>query len=52
MKEILDFLRRLSCNNERNWFLEHKDEYKRSKERFDAFALELLAAIRKFDSSI
>ena len=50
MKEILDFLRELSCNNNRDWFLEHKDEYKKAKERFDAFALELLAAIRKFDT--
>ena len=31
MKEILDFLRELSCNNNRDWFLEHKDEYKKAK---------------------
>ena len=29
MKEILDFLRRLSCNNERGWFMEHKQEYQK-----------------------
>ena len=52
MKEILAFLRELSCHNDRNWFLEHKDDYKRAKERFDAFALELLAQIRKFDPAI
>ena len=52
MKEILNFLKELSCNNEREWFMEHKDEYKRIKERFDAFALDLLSQIRKFDSAI
>ena len=52
MKEILAFLRELSTNNEREWFMAHKDEYKQAKERFDAFALELLADIRKFDPAI
>ena len=52
MKEILAFLKELSRNNDRNWFIAHKDEYKKAKERFDAFALELLAEIRKFDSAI
>ena len=52
MREILAFLRELSVNNKREWFLAHKDEYKRAKERFDAFALELLAQIRKFDPAI
>lgn len=52
MKEILKFLKELSANNEREWFMAHKDEYKRAKERFDAFALELLGQIRKFDPAI
>lgn len=52
MEQVLEFLRNLSCNNNRDWFLEHKDEYKRAKTEFDAFVLELLAEIRRFDSSI
>lgn len=52
MEKVLTFLRSLSCNNNREWFQEHKQEYLQAKQEFDAFALELLAEIRKFDTSI
>lgn len=52
MEQVLNFLRSLSCNNNREWFLEHKQEYLQARQTFDAFALELLAEIRKFDNSI
>ena len=52
MEQVLDFLRELSCNNDRAWFNAHKDQYKKAHDRFCAFALELLESVRRFDSAI
>lgn len=52
MKRVLDYLRDLHDNNNREWFLAHKAEYVEAKHRFDEFALELLGEIRSFDDSI
>lgn len=52
MKQVLEFLRELSCNNNREWFTEHKAEYLQAKATFERFSLSLLEEIRKFDSSI
>ena len=32
--EILDFLKRLSENNTREWFQEHKNEYQKRTKQF------------------
>lgn len=34
MKEAIDFLRRLSLNNNRAWFQEHKEEYERARSQW------------------
>ncbi len=52
MNDILDFLSRLSENNERAWFLEHKSEYEMCKSHFEAFAAKLIERISQFDSTV
>lgn len=52
MEEIIEFLKKLSANNNREWFNAHKDEYLHCKSLFDSFTLELIEGIRHFDDSI
>ena len=52
MKTIIEYLRRLSCNNNREWFTEHKSEYQDALARFNAFAEQLIAEISVFDPTI
>lgn len=52
MERVLDFLRNLRDNNNRDWFIAHKEDYLRAKNVFDGFALDLAKAISAFDSSI
>ncbi|MBO4536528.1 MAG: DUF2461 domain-containing protein [Bacteroidales bacterium] len=52
MKEVLQFLRELSEHNEKPWFEANKKRYLAAKERVDALAVELIAAIRAFDDTI
>lgn len=40
-KEIFDFLKELKDNNDREWFNEHKDRYKKTYDSFKAFTLAL-----------
>jgi len=40
-KSTLDFLKKLSENNERKWFDLHRDEYKKARENFVAFFSEV-----------
>ena len=49
---ILDYLKNLSENNNREWYHAHKAEYKEANARFEALAQELILQIGKFDSSI
>ena len=49
MKEILDFLKRLSRNNNREWFNSHKDEYLKVKTRVDELTMQLIMAVASFD---
>lgn len=51
MQRVLSFLRDLHDNNNREWFTAHKAEYLEAKSVFGEFALELLKAVRSFDSS-
>lgn len=51
MKEILDFLTRLAANNNRPWFLAHKDEYNAIKEQIEVLTACLINEISQFDSS-
>ena len=52
MKEILDFLTELSCNNNREWFNEHKDWYRVCHQRFEQFSAAWLARLVKIDPDL
>lgn len=49
---ILDYLKNLSENNNREWYHAHKAEYKEANARFEVLVQELILQIGKFDSSI
>lgn len=52
MKEILDFLRDLEKNNNREWFNSHKEQYQRVLKKWNAFCESLIAEIGRFDKDI
>ena len=49
MKHILDFLKILSANNNREWFALHKEEYLEVKRRADDLARRLIALVATVD---
>ncbi len=49
---ILNYLKDLSENNNREWYHAHKTEYKEANAQFEALIQELLLQIGKFDRSI
>ena len=52
MKKILDFLKELQQNNNRDWFQAHKDEWLAVQKDYHAFADELISRISAFDDTI
>lgn len=50
MKEILDFYLRLSQNNNKPWFDEHRSEYEIMKKKFHAIAEEFIKGVEEFDT--
>lgn len=52
MKEILDFLRDLENNNNREWFNSNKDRYQHVLQEWNAFCESLIAEIGRFDDDI
>ena len=50
--EILDFLKRLSENNTREWFQEHKNEYQNAQSSFENLLADIIARVSLFDESI
>ena len=46
--EILDFLKRLSENNTREWFQEHKAEYQNVQSSFENLLATIIARISLF----
>ena len=50
MKEILDFYLRLSQNNNKPWFDEHRPEYEATKNKLHAIAEEFIKGVEEFDS--
>lgn len=52
MKEILDFLKDLELNNNREWFDKNRDRYDASRKKFLAVAELLIHEIRQFDKEI
>ncbi|MBR1839703.1 MAG: DUF2461 domain-containing protein [Prevotella sp.] len=52
MENLLDFLKRLSENNNKPWFDEHKSEYLEAKKTFDSFALDFMHGVEEFDPRV
>ena len=52
IKKIMDFLREITMNNNRTWFLEHKAEYQSARAEFEAGMAQAIARIAEFDESI
>ena len=52
MKEILDFLRDLEKNNNREWFNANKDRYQKVLQKWYAFCESLITEIGRFDKDI
>ncbi|HEY9004539.1 MAG TPA: DUF2461 domain-containing protein [Ohtaekwangia sp.] len=48
-KSTLDFLKKLSFNNDRDWFNEHKDQYELAKENVEAFMDALILKMSAHD---
>ena len=52
MKQVMDFLRELSLNNEKPWFEAHKQEYLLAKATVSSLTLKLIEGIHEFDDTI
>ena len=52
MKEILDFLRDLEKNNNREWFSTNKERYQKVLKKWNAFCENLITEIGRFDENI
>lgn len=51
-KRILNFLKDIGRNNNRQWFQEHKPEYEAVKADFEAGVLQAISRITEFDPSV
>ena len=51
-KTITTFLKKISKNNNRDWFEKNKDQYLEAKEQFEEFVTALLGNMTKFDSRL
>jgi len=49
MKSVIEFLDQLHKNNNRQWFDEHKNEYKEAQSVFNTFIESLISGISEFD---
>lgn len=49
MKEVLEFLKQLAANNNRDWFNEHKDEYLNVKAQVESFTQQLIDALTEIE---
>ena len=47
-----EFLRKLEANNNREWFLENKNEYETSKANFVGFCSEVLDKLKEIETHI
>ncbi|MBR4801835.1 MAG: DUF2461 domain-containing protein [Bacteroidales bacterium] len=52
MKQVYDFLSRLSRNNNKVWFDAHKSQYLQAKETFESFTQELIDEVAKWDEYV
>lgn len=52
MKEIIDFLTQLACNNNREWFQANHDTYTRCRQRFEDFTADYLQRLCRIDDTL
>jgi len=52
MKKVITFLSQLLENNNKQWFDDHKDNYKEAQAVFNEFILKLISGIGEFDPSV
>lgn len=52
MKAVLEFLKDLEQNNNRDWFALNKNRYEDAKARHEALVTDILARVAKWDSSV
>jgi uncharacterized protein (TIGR02453 family) len=50
--ETFDFLNKLIKNNDRDWFLDHKDLYEQARENTITFAAQILTLLAKVDPMV
>ena len=48
----MEFLNQLHVNNNRQWFAEHKSEFRHVQQEFNEFVKELISGISTFDSTV
>ena len=52
MQDIIRFLRAVRDNNNRPWFMAHKDDYLRCQQRFEALTAQFIEGIATFDDTV
>ena len=52
MKAIIEFLRQLQCNNNREWFNAHKAEFLKHQDRFHELVEEVIREVSVFDPDL
>lgn len=52
MFEIIQYLRDLEANNQRDWFDQHRDRYEKTRNAFLGLTGKLISEIRKFDDEM
>jgi len=52
MNDILDFLRELATNNNREWFMANKSRYDACRRTFEAFVDKYVEALSKIDPTL
>lgn len=52
MKEVINFLKLLESNNDRDWFNANRPDYEHAREQFELNLTTLIAGISSFDTSI
>ena len=52
MRDILDFLAELACNNNKLWFDENRTRYQACRDRFIAFSSEYIARLSQLDPAL
>ena len=52
MQEIIQFLKELDANNQRDWFEANRSRYEKTQKEFLALTAWLIDEIRKFDDEV